>query len=71
MSDGMKWEGGQPTRPLSVREVREAIEEMLAQWIDAHPDHDSGNGDAQDTLCEIGDELEERLPVLLSDAKSR
>lgn len=69
MTEGMKWENGEPKRPLSGCEVRAAIEELLAQWVDAHPNHESGTPDAQNILYEIGEGLEERLSDLLNAAK--
>lgn len=69
MNDGMKWENGKPIRPLSVSEVRSAIEEMVAIWVDAHHDHESGTDEAQTLICDLGEEVESMLPEILNAAK--
>lgn len=69
MNDGFKWEGGERVRPLNKAEVREAVEEFLAQWIDAHPGHDSGTESAESTLLDIGQDLEEALDCLIECSK--
>ncbi len=66
--DGFKWNAGERTRPLTKTEVREAVEEFLAQWVDAHPDHDSGTDGAQSLLVDIGEALEESLDELIHEA---
>ena len=46
------------------------VEEMLAQWVDAHPDHDSGSDEAQEIINDLGEEVENRLAELLGAAKN-
>lgn len=67
--DGFKWESGERVRPLTKTEVREAVEEFLAQWVDAHADHDSGTDDAESAILDIGEELENSLDNLIDCAK--
>lgn len=69
MYDGFKWEAGERVRPLNKGEVREAVEELLAQWVDAHADHDSGTDGAETAILDIGEELENSLDNLIDCAK--
>lgn len=57
--------------PKDLNTLREKIEETVAQWIDSHPDCDSGTEDAQDALTEIGDELEDTLRNLFNHGDIR
>lgn len=57
--------------PKNLTAFREKIEETVAQWIDSHPDCDSGTEDAQDALMEIGEELENTLLNLFNHGDIR
>ena len=66
--DVMKWEGGEPKRPLTRAEFREQLEITLAQWVDAHRGHDSGFGDTETLISDIGEEVETSMDDLFEES---
>ena len=55
MTEVWKWEAGERTRPLTKEELRDQIEMMLAEWVDAHQGHDSGTDEAASAITDIAD----------------
>lgn len=65
-ADVYMWERGERVRPLDKGEMRQKLEALLAQWVDAHPGGDSGTPAAQGMLQDLGEEIEMRLDDLLT-----